>query len=174
MAGIRYNDELMRIVVVIDNLSVSRGGAECYLLTLVDRLIAVGHDVHIFHNRGYDRVEGGKYHTVRSAQYPRFLREWDFCRQVDRQARALAADAVLTVRPLSCATHYRLSGGLHSLCFEAEREAYDSSLRRMFYQDRNEAQSQTTVAHPCSKQSADWSRPASAHGELRAGARSVI
>jgi len=123
----------VRIVVVTDNLSVARGGSECYLLSLLARLIADGHDVHTFHNRGFDRVEGGHYYAIRPLGYPRFLREWDFCRHVDRRVRSLAPDAVLTVRPLSSATHYRLSNGVHVRCFEAERQAYDSALRRMFY-----------------------------------------
>ncbi len=123
----------MRIAVVTDNLSVSRGGSECYLLSLVARLVAAGHDVHTFHNRGFDRVEGGKFYAIRPAGYPRFLREWDFCRQVNQRVRLLAPDAVLAVRPLASATHYRLSNGVHFRCFEAEREAYDSRLRRMFY-----------------------------------------
>jgi UDP-glucose:(heptosyl)LPS alpha-1,3-glucosyltransferase len=123
----------MRIAVVTDNLSLSRGGSECYLLSLVARLIAAGHDVHTFHNRGFDWIEGGKYHVIRPANYPRFLREWDFCRQVNRRVRILSPDVVLTVRPLSSATHYRLSNGVHIRCFEAEREAFDSALRRLFY-----------------------------------------
>ncbi len=123
----------MRIAIVTDYLSSSRGGSECYLLSLVARLIADGHDVHIFHDRGSDRVEGGKYYAIRPAGYPRFLREWDFCRQVNRRVRLLAPDAVLTVRPLASATHYRLSNGVYVRCLEAEREAYDSPLRRMFY-----------------------------------------
>lgn len=123
----------MRIAVVTDNLSFSRGGSECYLLSIVARLIKAGHDVHTFYNRGFDRIEGGKFYAIRPAGYPRFLREWDFCRQVNRRVRILAPDAVLTVRPLASATHYRLSNGIHIRCFEAEREAYDSRLRRMFY-----------------------------------------
>ncbi|RPJ85188.1 MAG: glycosyltransferase family 1 protein [Acidobacteria bacterium] len=123
----------MRIAVVTDNLSLSRGGSECYLLSLVARLIAAGHEIHTFYNRGFDQIEGGKYYAIRPARYPRFLREWDFCRQVDRQVRLLEPDAVLTVRPLASATHYRLSNGVHVRCFGAEREAFDSPLRRMFY-----------------------------------------
>ena len=123
----------MRIVIVTDNLSFSRGGSECYLLSLITRLIANSHDVHVFHYRGSDQVEGGKYYQVRVLPYPRFLREWSFCRRVDRRASSLSADAILTVRPLSSATHYRLSNGVHRRCFEAERETFPAGWRRTMY-----------------------------------------
>src|SRR4030042_552347 len=123
----------MRIVLVTDNLSFSRGGSECYLLSLVTRLIAEGHDVHVFYNRGGDQIEGGAYHRIHAAAYPRFLREFSFCRQVDRLAPGLSADAIFTLRPLSSATHYRLSNGIHLRCFEAEREALTIAWRRVLY-----------------------------------------
>ncbi len=123
----------MRIAVVTDTVSAARGGNESYLLSLMACLVRAGHDVHVFFNRGRPSVEGPQYQTIRPAGYPRFLREWRFCRKVDDQVKRLAADAVLTVRPLSSATHYRLSNGIHLQCFEAEREAFDSPWRRLFY-----------------------------------------
>jgi UDP-glucose:(heptosyl)LPS alpha-1,3-glucosyltransferase len=123
----------MRIAIATDNLSSSRGGAECYLLSLLRRLVADGHDVHVFYNRGAEQIDGGKYHLTRAAAYPRFLREWSFCRQADRLARSLSADAIFTVRPLASATHYRLSNGIHLRCFEAEREAFPIAWRRILY-----------------------------------------
>ncbi len=123
----------MRIAIVTDYLSLSRGGSECYLFSLVTRLVAGGHDVHVFHSRPGDRIEGGHYHLVQVPAYPRFVREWSFCRQVNRQARELGADAIFALRPLASATHYRLSNGVYRRCLEAEHEALDIVWRRLFY-----------------------------------------
>jgi len=123
----------MRIALVIDHLSTARGGSQCYLFSLGARLVAEGHDVHVFYNRGEDRIERAKHYRIGGPAYPRFLREWSFCRQVDRLVPGLSADAVLAVRPVASATHYRLSNGVHARCFEAEREAIDTPWRRLFY-----------------------------------------
>jgi len=115
----------MRIAIVTDYLSALRGGSECYLFSLVARLVAAGHDVHVFHDRPGDRIEGAKYHPVPVPAYPRFLREWSFGRRVDRRVGHLSPDAIFTVRPLSSATHYRLSNGIYVRCYDAEAEAFD-------------------------------------------------
>ena len=99
----------MRIVIVTDNLSFSRGGSECYLLSLITRLIANSHDVHVFHYRGRDQVEGGKYYQVRVLPYPRFLREWSFCRRVDRRVQDSHHGCEFKHSPQAHATQLQLS-----------------------------------------------------------------
>ncbi|MHC4780882.1 MAG: glycosyltransferase, partial [Planctomycetota bacterium] len=54
----------LRIGLVIDVFSPSRGGGEGYLVNLARGLLARGHEVHVFADRWDEPWEGVTYHRV--------------------------------------------------------------------------------------------------------------
>jgi UDP-glucose:(heptosyl)LPS alpha-1,3-glucosyltransferase len=81
----------MNIAFCYESVLPSRGGCETYIATLARRLVADGHEVHLYARR-WDAAalpEGMCYHKVVPPRCPRFLRPWFFaaaCRKALRGA----------------------------------------------------------------------------------------
>jgi UDP-glucose:(heptosyl)LPS alpha-1,3-glucosyltransferase len=70
----------MKIAFCHDNVLPSRGGCETYIAGLARRLVADGHEVHLYACRwDADALPPGlRYHPVRPPLVPRFFRPWAF------------------------------------------------------------------------------------------------
>jgi UDP-glucose:(heptosyl)LPS alpha-1,3-glucosyltransferase len=81
----------MNIAFCYESVLPSRGGCETYIASLARRLVADGHDVHLY-ARCWDASalpDGLHYHRVDAPGFPRFLRPWYFsvaCRRKMRGA----------------------------------------------------------------------------------------
>lgn len=81
----------MDIAFCYESVLPTRGGCETYIAGLARRLVADGHDVHLYACRWDDAALPEKihYHPVKVASRPRFLRPWNFAAACSR-ALALA------------------------------------------------------------------------------------
>src|SRR4051812_30541962 len=70
----------MKIAFCHESVLPSRGGCETYIAGLARRLVADGHQVHLYAGRwDADALPAGlHYHTVRISPTPRFFRPWAF------------------------------------------------------------------------------------------------
>jgi UDP-glucose:(heptosyl)LPS alpha-1,3-glucosyltransferase len=70
----------MKIAFCHESVLPSRGGCETYIAGLARRLVADGHEVHLYAGRwDADALPPGlHYHTVRTPLTPRFFRPWAF------------------------------------------------------------------------------------------------
>jgi UDP-glucose:(heptosyl)LPS alpha-1,3-glucosyltransferase len=70
----------MNIAFCYESVLPRRGGCETYIATLARRLVADGHDVHLY-ARSWDEAAlpaGMHYHRIERPRCPRFLRPWYF------------------------------------------------------------------------------------------------
>ena len=80
----------MKIALCYENVLPARGGCETYISDLARRLVADGHEVHLFASRWDASALPGelRYHALQIKRGPRFLRPWRFAAAC---ARALGA-----------------------------------------------------------------------------------
>jgi UDP-glucose:(heptosyl)LPS alpha-1,3-glucosyltransferase len=73
----------MEIAFCYENVLPARGGCETYIADLARRLLADGHEVHLYASRWDEAAlpAGIRYHAVPAARGPRFLRPWRFGRR---------------------------------------------------------------------------------------------
>jgi UDP-glucose:(heptosyl)LPS alpha-1,3-glucosyltransferase len=79
----------MNIAFCYESVLPSRGGCETYIASLARRLVADGHDVHLY-ARCWDETAlpaGLHYHHVDAPGFPRFLRPWYFSSACRRKMR---------------------------------------------------------------------------------------
>jgi UDP-glucose:(heptosyl)LPS alpha-1,3-glucosyltransferase len=76
----RRGAAVMNIAFCHENVLPSRGGCETYIAGLARRLVADGHEVHLYASRWDARAlpEGLHYHPIVMPHVPRFLRPWAF------------------------------------------------------------------------------------------------
>lgn len=103
----------MDLLIVTDRWDEAGGGRERYLAELRSALVRRGQAIAVL---------------ARETSGARRLR-----RGVDDFRRSHPVSRVLSVTPASGVTHYQLHSGLHAAAYEAERGAYDSTLRRLFF-----------------------------------------
>jgi UDP-glucose:(heptosyl)LPS alpha-1,3-glucosyltransferase len=80
----------MNIAFCYESVLPARGGCETYIAALARRLVADGHEVHLYACR-WDEValpEGLHYHRLPAPRGPRFLRPWLFGAACNRALRA--------------------------------------------------------------------------------------
>ncbi len=100
--------------MVTDRWDEAGGGRERYMAELRTSLVRRGRSVGVL---------------AREALGERRLR-----RDVENFRRSHPASCVLSARPASGATHYQLHSGVYAAAYAAESDAYDSTLRRLFFQ----------------------------------------
>ncbi len=103
----------MDLLMVTDRWDETGGGRERYLAELRTSLTRRGHSAAVLvrHGLGERRLRHG----------------------IDRFRRAHPASRVLSARPAAGATHYQLHSGVYAAAYAAERESYDSTLRRLCF-----------------------------------------
>jgi len=103
----------MDILIVTDRWDPHGGGRERYLDELRESLSRRGHSVAIETRSSLgDRRLGRRIHAFRAAR---------------------SGGAVVTAMPVRAGTHYQLHSGVYANAYAAEREAYDSTLRRLCF-----------------------------------------
>lgn len=87
----------MKVAFCYESVLPSRGGCETYISDLTRRLVADGHDVHLYASRWDPAAlpEQLNYHTIPPSRGPRFLRPWRFAAACERALRG--ADHSVTV-----------------------------------------------------------------------------
>jgi UDP-glucose:(heptosyl)LPS alpha-1,3-glucosyltransferase len=70
----------MNIAFCYESVLPCRGGCETYIAALARRLVADGHEVHLYARRWDEAAlpEGMQYHRIRVRARPRFLKPWHF------------------------------------------------------------------------------------------------
>jgi UDP-glucose:(heptosyl)LPS alpha-1,3-glucosyltransferase len=87
----------MNIAFCLENVLPSRGGCETYVADLARRLVAEGHEVHLYACRWDDAAlpSSLRYHALPVPSGPRFLRPWRFGRACERALRGAGHDVSL-------------------------------------------------------------------------------
>jgi UDP-glucose:(heptosyl)LPS alpha-1,3-glucosyltransferase len=122
----------MNIAFCYESVLPCRGGCETYIAALARRLVADGHEVHLY-ARTWDEAalpEGIEYHPIRIPLHPRFLKPWYFgaaCRTAlaaaDHQV-SVGFDKIIGVDVLYP------QGGLYAATAEHNLLKYSSRLGR--------------------------------------------
>jgi len=122
----------MQIAICHDKVLPARGGAEMYIADLARRLVAAGHEVHLFAKRWDNSAlpRAIHYHPITFARCPRFLRPWRFSAALKialdryRPEVSIGFDKVLGTD-----VYYPL-GGLNAACAEHNLHKHASSVAR--------------------------------------------
>jgi UDP-glucose:(heptosyl)LPS alpha-1,3-glucosyltransferase len=104
----------MHVLLVTDRWADDGGGRERYQAELRTALLARGHPVSVLAHEA--------------------LGERQLRRRVETFRQSNPRASVLSVRPFEGATHYQMHSGVYAAAHAAEREAYDSSLRRLLFE----------------------------------------
>ncbi len=122
----------MNIAFCYESVLPSRGGCETYIAVLARRLVADGHEVHLYARR-WDAAAlpaGIHYHLVSLPRCPRFLKPWFFgaaCRRLLRGARhqvSVGFDKIIGLDVLYP------QGGLYAATADYNLHKYRSGLTR--------------------------------------------
>jgi UDP-glucose:(heptosyl)LPS alpha-1,3-glucosyltransferase len=106
----------MIIALCHENVLPARGGMERYIADLAGRLVADGHEIHVYASR-WDAaalMPGLHYHALPAPAGPRFLRPWRFGRACARALRGAAHDVSLGFDKTWGQDILFPQGGLHS------------------------------------------------------------
>src|SRR5438874_203226 len=80
----------MNIALCYDHVLPARGGCGTYITDLVRRLVADGHEVHLYACAWEATALPASlhYHRLRAPRGPRFVRPWRFAADCERAVRA--------------------------------------------------------------------------------------
>src|SRR2546425_863192 len=110
----------MNIAFCYESVLPARGGCETYIADLSRRLIADGHEVHLYACRWDESAlpAGMNYHRLPSIRAPRFWRPWRFARQCLIALRASTHDVTVGFDKTWGQDVLYPQGGLHAASFE--------------------------------------------------------
>ena len=129
----------MRIALNFRRIDPSKGGAETYVVDLVHRLIALGHEVRVYGESCVDSAlpPGAIFHPVATPGWFRPQQTWNFARNSERALKAAEAagqhDASLGL--INTWHHDVLipQGGVHGASLDYNARRFQSAWRRAFY-----------------------------------------
>jgi UDP-glucose:(heptosyl)LPS alpha-1,3-glucosyltransferase len=116
----------MKIALGIRDLSLSRGGAERYLVDLMQFLSQKGHEVHVFAYRFGEGLDGLSLHKVAFPNLPKGLRILLFARSCDRMIKRGNFDVIMGVGNTWRADLLQPHGGVHWKWFWRSLRAYEN------------------------------------------------
>jgi UDP-glucose:(heptosyl)LPS alpha-1,3-glucosyltransferase len=116
----------MKIALGIRDFSPSRGGAERYLVDLMQFLAREGHEVHVFAHRFDESIEGLQLHTVKPFPFPKGLRILSFALKCLKQMKRDNFDVIMGVGNTWRADLLQPHGGVHWKWFWRSLRAYKS------------------------------------------------
>lgn len=122
----------MRVLLVTDRWDDEGGGRERYAADIVGALSRLGCRFDVFCLR-IGHVSRHPNCAIRAFKGPQPFAEFQLRRAAAARREADPASPVLALRPLPEATHYQLHSGLYELAFQAERESFESTLRRRLH-----------------------------------------
>jgi len=114
----------MKIALGIRDFSPSRGGAERYLVDLMQFLVREGHEVHVFAHHFDDGIEDLYLHEVAPLPFPKSLRILSFALKCHRQMRRDHYDVIMGVGNTWRADILQPHGGVHWKWFWRSLRAY--------------------------------------------------
>src|SRR5947209_12909309 len=122
----------MNIAFCYENVLPHRGGCETYIAGLARRLVADGHEVHLYARR-WDRAAlppSLRYHRVPVPHYPRFLRPWYFGAACRRALAAAAHQVTVGFDKITGLDVLYPQGGLYAATADHNLLKYRSGLAR--------------------------------------------
>jgi UDP-glucose:(heptosyl)LPS alpha-1,3-glucosyltransferase len=114
----------MKIALGIRDFSPSKGGAERYLVELMQFLAQEGHEVHVFARRFEGGIEGLYFHTVTPFPFPKGLRILSFALKCLKQMKRDTFDVIMGVGNTCQADLLQPHGGVHWKWFWRSLRAY--------------------------------------------------
>ena len=87
----------MKIALGIRDFSPSRGGAERYLVELMQFLAQAGHEMHVFAHRFEEGIEDVYLHNVAPLPFPKSLRVLSFALKCHKQMKRDNFDVIMGV-----------------------------------------------------------------------------
>jgi len=121
----------MKIALGIRDFSPARGGAERYLVDLMQFLAKKGHQVHVFARRFDQGIKGISFHMVAQVPFPKWLRIISFASKCRHQMEKDTFDVIMGVGNTWEADLLQPHGGVHWKWFWRSLQAYESPLLRM-------------------------------------------
>lgn len=114
----------MKIALGIRDFSLSKGGAERYLVELMRFLVQEGHEVHVFTHHFDQRIEGLTIHTIIPFPFPKGLRILSFAMKCLNQMKRDNFDVIMGVGNTWEADLLQPHGGVHWKWFWRSLRAY--------------------------------------------------
>jgi len=114
----------MRIALGIRDFIPSKGGAERYLVDLMQFLSMKGHEVHVFAHHFDEGIEGLRFHTVELFPFPKWLRILSFALRCHQQMERGDFDVIMGVGNTWGADLLQPHGGVHWKWFWRSLRAY--------------------------------------------------
>ncbi|MFQ3592365.1 MAG: glycosyltransferase family 4 protein [Gemmataceae bacterium] len=122
----------MKIALCHESVLPQRGGCETYVASLAHRLVADGHEVHLYARR-WDPTAlpaGLIYHPVEVSARVRVWRQWGFSRAVARLLRQSNQDISIGFDKVAGVDVLYPQAGVHEMAIEASLRKYRSPLLR--------------------------------------------
>jgi UDP-glucose:(heptosyl)LPS alpha-1,3-glucosyltransferase len=122
----------MNIALCHESVLPCRGGCETYIASLAHRLVADGHDVHLYARR-HDATalpSGLHYHRVEVPRLPRFLRPWYFGAACRRQLAGATHEVSIGFDKVAGSDVLYLQGGVYAASVDFNLLKYPSPLLR--------------------------------------------
>lgn len=105
----------MRVALVVHQFDETKGGVEAYVAAFSRRLLAHGHEVHVYcAKRGGDAPDGLAFHDVPAAKFWSPLTVLSFARNSEEMLRRESYDIVHGFSRTYCQDIYRIGGGCHA------------------------------------------------------------
>jgi UDP-glucose:(heptosyl)LPS alpha-1,3-glucosyltransferase len=122
----------MNIAFCYESVLPTRGGCETYIAGLAARLVADGHEVHLYASRrdAASLPAALHYHRVVAPRYPRFLRPWYFSAACRRLLRDANHQVTIGFDKISGLDVLYPQGGLYAACAEHNLLKYRRPLTR--------------------------------------------
>jgi UDP-glucose:(heptosyl)LPS alpha-1,3-glucosyltransferase len=117
----------MKIALGIRDFSPSKGGAESYLVDLMQFLAGEGHEVHVFAYRFDERIKGLQLHNVDPFPFPKGLRIISFALKCHQQIKKDTFDVIMGVGNTWRADILQPHGGVHWKWFWRSLRAYGNA-----------------------------------------------
>jgi UDP-glucose:(heptosyl)LPS alpha-1,3-glucosyltransferase len=114
----------MRIALGIRDFMPFKGGAERYLVDLMQFLVIKGHEVHVFAHHFDEGIGGLRFHTVKSFPFFKWLRILSFALRCSQQMEGGGFDVIMGVGNTWEADLLQPHGGVHWKWFWRSLRAY--------------------------------------------------
>jgi UDP-glucose:(heptosyl)LPS alpha-1,3-glucosyltransferase len=118
----------MKIALGIRDFSSSKGGAERYLVELMQFLAQEGHEVHVFAQRSDEEIQGLYLHNITPFSFPKGLRILSFALKCHQQMKQDNFDVIMGVGNTWGADLLQPHGGVHWKWFWRSLRAYKNPL----------------------------------------------
>ncbi len=122
----------MKIAFCYESVLPARGGCETYIADFARRLLADGHEVHVYACRWDEKLlpEGIQFHRVPSMWAPRFIKPWLFGRNCNRALSETQHDVTIGFDKTWGQDVLYPQGGLHIACAQHNLRKHSNRFHR--------------------------------------------